>query len=210
MSKLYLFDFDGVIVDSLTVYREFVASCLEKIDASLSFTAEDFLELFDDNFYEAIAARNIPVDVFMKAAATIAPVDYTKMRPFPDVVPIVKELSRENLLVVISSNQSEPIEQVLKQENMSGFFRDVLGADHMTSKTDKINHAMKTWKNEPGETFYIGDTAGDVREARKAGVRSVAVTWGWHSEERLRAAGPDYIVRTPRDLIALDGRTVNS
>jgi len=48
VDRALLFDFDGVIVDSLTVYREFVASCLEKIDASLSFTAEDFLELFDD------------------------------------------------------------------------------------------------------------------------------------------------------------------
>jgi phosphoglycolate phosphatase len=95
---------------------------------------------------------------------------------------------------------------VLKQEKMSGFFRDVLGADRMTSKTEKINHAMKVWGKETGETFYIGDTAGDVREARNAGVRSVAVTWGWHSEERLRTAGPDYIVRSPRDLVALDGR----
>jgi len=206
MNKLYLFDFDGVIVDSLSVYREFVASCLGKIDASLPFTAEDFLDLFDDNFYEAIAARNIPVGVFMQAAATLDPVDYTKMHPFPDVVPVVEELSRGNLLVVISSNQSEPIEQVLKQEKMSGFFRDILGADRMTSKTEKINHAMKAWGKETGETFYIGDTAGDVREARNAGVRSVAVTWGWHSEERLRTAGPDYIVRSPRDLVALDGR----
>jgi phosphoglycolate phosphatase len=52
-------------------------------------------------------------------------------------------------------------------------------------------------------TYYIGDTAGDIREARAAGVRTVAVTWGWHSRERLAATQPDFLVDTPEELLSI-------
>ena len=46
-------------------------------------------------------------------------------------------------------------------------------------------------------------TVGDILEARAAGVRSVAVTWGWHDRERLVAVSPDFIVDTPERLLSL-------
>lgn len=42
---------------------------------------------------------------------------------------------------------------------------------------------------------------GDVREAREAGVRTVAVTWGWHPRERLERACPDVLIDKPEDLL---------
>lgn len=205
MNRLYLFDFDGVIADSYSLYEQFIAACLAKIDQSLITTASDFLDFFDENFYEAIEKKGIPVDTFLEAAASFGPVDYSLIEPFPDIIPILQELSKDHTLVVISSNQSPPIEDVLSRSGMSYLFQAILGADTMTSKTDKIHYAMKTWDKSPEVTFYIGDTSGDVREANRAGVRSVAVTWGWHDEVRLKAADPDYIVRTPRELMSLDG-----
>jgi phosphoglycolate phosphatase len=52
-------------------------------------------------------------------------------------------------------------------------------------------------------SFYIGDTVGDIKEARAAGVWTVAVTWGWHSRERLLAARPDFLVDTPEELLQI-------
>lgn len=208
MNRLYLFDFDGVIVDSHSVYESFVISCLERMDEPLRITAEDFLEFFDDNFFESMEKRGIPIDRFLEAAATLDPVDYAQIEIFQDMLPVLEELAQGNHLAVISSSQSQPIEAVLARAGANHLFGAVLGSDYLTSKTEKIHHAMEQWKKGPGETFYIGDTTGDMREAKRAGVRSVAATWGWHPEERLRTADPDHIVRTPRDLLALDGRTV--
>lgn len=208
MNRLYLFDFDGVIVDSHAVYENFVISCLERMDEPLRITAEDFLEFFDDNFFESMEKRGIPVDRFLEAAATLDPIDYAQIEIFHGMLPVLEELSQGNHLAVISSSQSHPIEAVLNRTGADHLFGAVLGSDYLTSKTEKIHHAMEQWKKEPGETYYIGDTTGDMREAKRAGVRSVAATWGWHPEERLRTADPEYIVRTPRDLLALDGGTV--
>jgi phosphoglycolate phosphatase len=53
------------------------------------------------------------------------------------------------------------------------------------------------------KTFYVGDTVGDIKEARLAGVKTVAVTWGWHNKERLEMASPDYVIETPDDLLKI-------
>jgi phosphoglycolate phosphatase len=52
-------------------------------------------------------------------------------------------------------------------------------------------------------TFYIGDTTGDILEAREAGVQTVAVTWGWHSREKLVAVHPDFLVDRPEELLRM-------
>ncbi len=62
---------------------------------------------------------------------------------------------------------------------------------------------MESYEIGADRTYYIGDTAGDVREAKQAGVKAVAVTWGWHSRETLEAAGPDFIVQEPEDLLKI-------
>jgi pyrophosphatase PpaX len=44
------------------------------------------------------------------------------------------------------------------------------------------------------EAAYVGDSPFDVEAARAAGLTSVAVSWGAFSEEKLRAAEPEYLV----------------
>ena len=48
--------------------------------------------------------------------------------------------------------------------------------------------------------YLIGDTVGDIIEAKKAGIKSTAVTWGFQDRDRLLAMGPDFIVDTPEDI----------
>jgi pyrophosphatase PpaX len=63
--------------------------------------------------------------------------------------------------------------------------------------------ALRKLETTPAEAAYVGDSPFDVEAAKAAGLRSIAVTWGGiHSEERLRAAGPDAVVATPAELVA--------
>lgn len=204
MQKLFLFDFDGVIVDSLEVYERRVKLCLEKIGKPVVQNRADFLALFEDNFYEAIVKKGIDVQEFMKASKAL-PIqdDYEQMLPFAPMLPVLEELKKNNILVIISSNVSRVIHAVLSQHNFNGCFREVLGADAGFSKQEKIRHAMNVFQIDKDRTYYIGDTAGDIREARLAGVRTVAVTWGWHAREMFEKVKPDYLIETPDDLLDL-------
>ena len=204
MQKLFLFDFDGVLVDSLGVYEKRVRLCLEKIGKPIVQNRNDFLELFEDNFYWAIVKKGIDLAEFMNASRSIPTNDdYEQMTPFSPIFPVLAELKRNNILTVVSSNISRVIHIILSRYEFNGCFREVMGADFGYSKEEKILHALKSFQMEKEKTFYVGDTVGDIKEARLAGVKTVAVTWGWHSKEKLETASPDYLIETPNDLLTI-------
>jgi phosphoglycolate phosphatase len=202
--KLFLFDFDGVLADSLDLYAEAVRRCMERIGTPILKTREDYLALFDGNFYESMAARGVDLAAFAQAAKEILPgLDYDAMKPFDGLIPVLDSLQKDHLLAVISSNGSRTIRRMLERFGFDPYFEEVLGSDFLFSKKEKIDHALAKYGIPPERAFYIGDTTGDIVEARAAGIRTVAVTWGWHSRERLAAAHPDFLVDRPEDLLRM-------
>ena len=202
--KLFLFDFDGVLSDSLDLYAEAVARCLERIGTPIVKTREDYLALFEGNFYESMAAKGVDLVAFAGAAIEILPgIDYDAMKPFDGLIPVLEALQKDHLLAVISSNGFRTISRMLERFGFDPYFEEILGSDFLFSKKEKIDHALAKYGIPPERTFYIGDTTGDIVEARAAGVRTVAVTWGWHSRERLIAAHPDFLVDRPEDLLSV-------
>ncbi len=204
MKKLLLFDFDGVIVDSLELYEEIARLCLEAIGKPIIKDRDDFLSLFDDNFYEAMRQKGVDVGAFNRAVERLIPqVDYNRVSPFFDLIPVFEKLGNENILVIISSNSLAAIKKIISKYRFDHYFKAVLGADFMLSKIDKINYAMENWNFSRGETYFVGDTLGDMKEAKMAGVKTVGVTWGWHSRERLEKAAADFLFDTPDELLVL-------
>ena len=50
------------------------------------------------------------------------------------------------------------------------------------------------------DCVYIGDTEVDLETARNAGMDCIPVSWGFRTEEQLRAAGAEEIIRSPEEL----------
>ncbi len=202
--KLFLFDFDGVLADSLDLYAEAVARCLERIGTPIVKTREDYLALFEGNFYESMAAKGVDLVAFAGAAKEILPgIDYGAMKPFDGLIPVLEALQKDHILAVISSNGFRTISRMLERFGFDPYFEEILGSDFLFSKKEKIDHALAKYGIPPENAFYIGDTTGDIVEARAAGVRTVAVAWGWHSRGRLAAARPDFLVETPEGLLSV-------
>lgn len=69
---------------------------------------------------------------------------------------------------------------------------------------DPILLALERLGAEPPDAAYVGDSPFDLAAGRAAGVFAVAATWGGiHSRDRLEAEGPDAIVSTPEELLAV-------
>ncbi|MHB8138269.1 MAG: HAD family hydrolase [Smithellaceae bacterium] len=203
--KLLLFDFDGVLVDSLDVYEKTVTDCLRQIGQPLTRGREEFLELFEGNFYESLVQKGIDMDKFTAASAGIlAKINYAEMKPFDAIRPVLRELAKNHPLIVISSNDTPTITEALRLYDFNGIFQEILGSDFMFSKKDKILHVIKKYDVTLPDIYYIGDTTGDIKEGKQAGVKTVGVTWGWHSKEKMAASQPDYLFDHPEDLLNLN------
>ena len=203
--KLLLFDFDGVLVDSLDVYEKTVTLCLEKINQPLKRGRQEFLELFDGNFYETLAQKGVNLGKFMTASVDIlSQVNYREMKPFDAVRPVLQELKKNHCLIVISSNDTLTIREALRLYGFEDIFQEILGSDFMLSKKDKILYAIKKYQVMPEDIYYIGDTIGDIKEGKQAGVKTAGVSWGWHDKTKMASSNPDYLFDNPQELLQLN------
>jgi phosphoglycolate phosphatase len=57
----------------------------------------------------------------------------------------------------------------------------------------------------PENCVVIGDSTMDIETAANAGMRSIAVSWGYHDRARLLAAGAEKIIDSPSELPSLLG-----
>ncbi|MDD5167225.1 MAG: HAD family hydrolase [Syntrophales bacterium] len=204
--KLLLFDFDGVLVESLDVYTRAIKWCLEEIGQPIVKTTADYLELFDDNFYEALQKKGIDLAVFGQALTIYRDImgnDYGNIIPHSFMPPIIDALCKNHSMSIISSNSAKTIEEIFARHAYKNRFEIILGPEFAYSKKEKILYALDRFQTSPEDTYYIGDTVGDIKEGKLAGVMTVAVTWGWHPKEKLAAADPDYLMDSPEMLLDL-------
>ena len=57
------------------------------------------------------------------------------------------------------------------------------------------------YKLKPDECIFVTDTLGDLLEAKELNIGTIAVTWGYHEEERLKFGHPDIIINNFDELI---------
>ncbi|MCX5850154.1 MAG: HAD-IA family hydrolase, partial [Deltaproteobacteria bacterium] len=126
-----------------------------------------------------------------------------ELKPVAAMAQIIKELHNNHCLIVVSSNDYDSIKEALDYFHYDGYFRDILGSDFMFSKKEKILYAAKKYQTDLQDIYYVGDTTGDIKEGKQAGIKTVGVTWGWHSKEKMAAAKPDYLFDTPQELLQL-------
>lgn len=198
---LLLFDYDGVIADSFEVYfSEFTRACSElgfdKINSK-----EGFLKLFDGNLIKQLIKAGFPLRKLKQLADEFKPqIEAANARicPFPGISEILNVLSKQYPVMIITANATYVVQEFLDKNNLS-HVKGVLGSDIEPSKVKKIRMARKRF---PDYTpYYIGDTKGDMLEARRAGAMPIAAGWGWHDHQRLQSAQALHILQTKEDLL---------
>jgi phosphoglycolate phosphatase len=201
MRPLALFDYDGVLVDSLEYFLDaFLDSCLEHGCHQVR-SRDDFLALFDINFYDGMAKAGLSGSlrhaVFHGMAERLK-AKSEKYSLFPGIPEALRGLAEFADIYVISSNDSDVVQKFLDAHNLS-VYREVLGGDKDTSKVRKIRTVSGRHPGVPA--IYVGDTSGDILEAREAAAIAVGAGWGWHGRDRLTKVRPDHLLNAPADLV---------
>jgi phosphoglycolate phosphatase len=201
---LWLFDFDGVVADSLDFFEALLKEKLSALGFDFLKTREDFLALFDSNLYDSLSKKGMSWDDLERLFVSIENgTDFSPVKLYDGILDAVVRIKAVANTAVISSNRESQIEAILENNGARGHFPRILGFCSDISKSRKIKRAMADFGAAPERTFYVADTVGDIAECREAGVVSVAVGWGWHSPAKLKERSPDHFAEDMKALVAL-------
>ncbi len=138
---------------------------------------------------------------------SMAKKEFNKMiagvKPFDGIRESLVSLKEKGYkLFVLSSNSKENIETFLKNNDMDVFeevhsVTNIFGKGSLIKKLVTVNH----W--DKNNVIYVGDEVRDIHAGQKAGVKSVAVTWGYNTEEFLKKENPDVVLRNISEISSL-------
>ena len=126
-------------------------------------------------------------------------------QPYPGVTTTLQALSSLTFGVVTTKAQ-EQAESVLRQLQLTTFFRHVQGwvpGLQLKPAPDTVVAALTALRCAPQQALMVGDTAADMLAGKAAGLKTCAVTYGFGSLEELRRCEPDYVIDTFSDLVEL-------
>lgn len=129
-----------------------------------------------------------------------------KTRPYPGILPLMERLQARGIRQAIVSNKPDPAVKSLAEDFFPGLLETTVGeSERVRTKPepDTILAAAALMDTPLADCVYVGDSEVDVEAARRAGLRCIAVCWGFRSEEQLIAAGAVEIAHDAQELEAL-------
>ncbi|MBI1970579.1 HAD family hydrolase [Candidatus Woesearchaeota archaeon] len=118
--------------------------------------------------------------------------------PFDGIGNVLRQLSLSKNCIVMSSHPHQKLLSEARQYGFLSYFQEIYGG--IPDKTEVIRDIMKQHGFLQEETAYVGDMDHDILAGTKAGVITVAVTWGYHDEKKLAACKPLFIARSLPEL----------
>ena len=126
---------------------------------------------------------------------------------YPGISDLLDELATRNIDTAVTSNKYQSaVTQLISHFFGKTPWAAVLGhQDNVPVKPDPsiVFMALNARPTHKDEVLYVGDSAVDMETARRAGIESVGVTWGFRPRSELVAAGADHLVDTPDDILSL-------
>jgi phosphoglycolate phosphatase len=210
--RLILFDVDGTLADSQGAITSAMAAAFAGADLPSPSRAE-ILSIVGLSLPLAMAelAGEQPADVqavlvegyksAYKSARLAAGAGHSPL--YPGAAEVLAELNAvpEYLLGVATGKSQRGLDALIEAHELRCFVTRQC-ADHHPSKPhpSMVLRAMAETGVLPEHTVMIGDTSFDIDMGRAAGVRTIAVDWGFHPAERL---GADHIIKSFGELAPL-------
>jgi len=207
---LLCFDYDGVIVDSFSVLLDYARRAQRAIGAGRPPRAAD-LQTIESLAFDALG-EHFGLDApgarrFADAVFALQREQGWPVAPFDGIGEVLADLAGAHAIVVVTASDTQTVGRALAEHGLAGHVTQVRGGETGLAKAERIGQAMRALGYPPADTWMIGDAISDIREGRRAGVRTAAVTWGYQPERVLAAQRPDRVVREVAALRDIGGRS---
>jgi|SRR3989344_8397657 len=205
MIRNLIFDFDGTIADSMDEMLKIVNDNAEKYGFKrLSHKKIRFLMGKGAKYlinYLKVPKYKIPF--LMQELREKISSKVPDLKPFESIPMTLKKLHKRKFrLGILTSNSRDNVEIFLKNKSLE-VFDFIYHGSSLFGKDRMLNKMLKEQKLEKSETAYVGDEDRDLEAAKKVGLTSIAVTWGFNSKKLLQSVKPDYLIEKPKDILSV-------
>jgi HAD superfamily hydrolase (TIGR01509 family) len=200
-----LFDWDGTLLDSFAADANAYMHMFGAM--GMSWSMEELKRSYSPNWHRVYRAARLP-RARWEEADRLWRRFYQKQLPElqPGAMNVLRTLDRRFRLALVSSGSRTRVRKQLRDHKVSAMFlAKVCSEDAPKRKPHPapLRMALEKLRALPQASVYIGDAPEDIEMAHRAGVRAIGVLGGSPVPERLRAASPDALIETIRDLPAL-------
>lgn len=219
MYKLFIFDLDGTLVNSLEMIGNTFNSVL--IQYGLSPVELEKYKYFVGDGPEVLA-RRVLRHLMEKGEIKAGEEEYIFQGIYPDyleryngleddlthpyegVEEVLSTLKEKDIKIAICTNKmkiaaEKLVHSIFKTpfDAISAFGEDI----PRKPNPDMIEKILKDLKIEKEETLYFGDTNTDMETAMNAKVDAIGVSWGFRSREELEKYQPKGIIDNPIEIL---------
>lgn len=212
MIKLLIFDLDGTLVDTSRDIADAINYAVEpfgvkplSIEKVKSIVGSGITNLLGNLILiskkdSSQKTVNNAVNRFLEYYSAHL-LDNTKL--YPQVKETLSKLGNYKKAVI--SNKREILSKgVLRGLGLLGFFDVILGSDSVSERKPSpvpVLEVLKRLNMQKNETVMIGDSNFDVEAGHAAGIKAVAVTYGYRSREVLKEA--DFMIDSFGEILTL-------
>jgi HAD superfamily hydrolase (TIGR01509 family) len=215
MKKIHtvIFDFDGTLADTHIAIRQAFFRTLKDINAPTPIGP-----FFDEICCQSLEGMFQSLGVDDKEQLQYAVSQYghryrsisPKMtRLFSCVSETLSALREYKYSLAIGTNESrDNLESLFPPLGLHDFFAVTVCEDevsHPKPYPEMVHKIMEETGSSPSETLIVGDSVLDMQIGKKTGCYTCGVTYGSHSEGKLRAFSPDWIIHKPYELLGILG-----
>lgn len=201
-ARAVLFDWDGTLLNS---YAADVRAYLSMFRAlKIKWTEREVNLHYSPNWYRVYRAALLPRSKWIEANRLWARA-YKLERPplLPGARHVLRRLAAEFDLGIVTSGNRARVRRQLRGFGLADYFSACVCSEDAAKKKPHpapLQLALKRLGLPPEQCVYVGDTAEDMEMARRAGVRAVGVLGPFPTAARIRAAKPEILLDSIREL----------
>jgi phosphoglycolate phosphatase len=206
--KLIILDLDGTLVDTSIDITNALNYAL-KLHGLKSFTVEETVKMVGEGLTRLVEKTLGDEKIHLRDNVIKEFLDYYSehLTDYSRIYPHVRE-TLERLIgykkAVISNKRENLSSKLLENLDLLKYFDIVVGSDTTSEKKPSpvpVIYVIKKFGLTPGESIMVGDSNYDIESGKKAGVKTVAVTYGYKEKQYLRDA--DYIIDSIDQILAV-------
>lgn len=201
-----IFDFDGTLVDSFDA----AIKVLNSLAQDFNFKQLGAVQKQDVKAIEAKALLKIlgipmyKVPFIVRQAKRLMQREMVYLKPFPGIPEVLQSLHTSGFcLGIVTSNSEENVRAWLKQHDILTYFHFIHSAPQYFGKERVLLKSIKKYQLDKNTVCYIGDETRDIEAAKRSGIASLAVTWGFNCEDIMQKYQPQYVARVPQDIVTI-------